>query len=112
MKVRLHPLIGIDIVQPLRSALDLVPTIRHHHEWVDGRGYPDGLRDYQIPLHARIVAVCDAFDSMVSARPYRPARTVDEAVRILMAGSGRQWDPAIVSRFVADISTIRAMTAA
>jgi putative two-component system response regulator len=112
MKVRMHPLIGVDIVQPLKSALDLVPTIRHHHEWVDGRGYPDGLRDYQIPLHAKIVAVCDGFDSMVSARPYRPARSVDEAVRILAAGSARQWDPAIVSRFIADISTIRALTAA
>jgi putative two-component system response regulator len=112
MKIRMHPLIGIEIIRPLRMALDIVPTIRNHHEWFDGRGYPDGLRDYQIPLHAKIVAVCDAFDSMVSARPYRPARPVEEAIRILVAGAGKQWDPGIVNRFVTDLPTIRALTAA
>jgi putative two-component system response regulator len=111
-KVRMHPLIGVDIVRPLRLASELIPTIRHHHEWFDGRGYPDGLRDCQIPLHAKIVAVCDAFDSMVNVRPYRPARPVEEAIRILVAGAGRQWDPAIVSRFVAELARIRVLTAA
>jgi cyclic di-GMP phosphodiesterase len=101
LKVRAHPIIGVDIVRPLRSTTDVVPTIRNHHEWFDGRGYPDGLRAQEIPLHARIVAVCDAYDSMVSDRPYRAGRSVEESVRILLAGAGRQWDPDIVSLFVA-----------
>ncbi len=110
-KIREHPQIGVEIVRPLRSGLDILPTIRHHHEWFDGRGYPDGLREQEIPLHARIVAVCDAYDSMVSERPYRPARSVEEAVRILQAGAGKQWDPQLVSLFIGQIANIRRMTA-
>lgn len=111
VKVRAHPQIGVDIVRPLRSGLDILPTIRHHHEWFDGRGYPDGLRGEDIPLHARIVAVCDAYDSMVSDRPYRKARCIEETVRILMAGAGKQWDPQLVSLFVGQLANIRQMTA-
>ena len=112
VKVRAHPVIGVEIVRPLRSTVDVLPTIRHHHEWFDGRGYPDGLRALEIPIHARIVAVCDAYDSMVSDRPYRAGRSVEETVRILLAGAGRQWDPDIVSVFVAELAKIRGLTAA
>jgi putative two-component system response regulator len=111
-KVRAHPLIGVDIVRPLRSTIDLVPTIRNHHEWFDGRGYPDGLRSHDIPLHARIVAVCDAYDSMVNDRPYRRGRSIEETVRILTAGAGRQWDPEVVALFVGELAKIRGLTAA
>jgi putative two-component system response regulator len=112
VKMRAHPVIGTRIVRPLRSGVDILPIIRHHHEWFDGRGYPDGLREHEIPLHARIVAVCDAFDSLVNDRPYRPRRSVDEAIRILGGGAGRQWDPRIVSLFVSELSVIRGLTAA
>jgi putative two-component system response regulator len=110
--MRAHPLIGARIVQPLRSGTDIIPIIRHHHEWFDGHGYPDGLREQQIPIHARIVAVCDAYDSLVSDRPYRPRRSVDEAIQILVGGAGRQWDPGLVSLFVAELPTICGLTAA
>jgi len=112
MKVREHPLIGVDIVRPLRSTIDIVPTIRHHHEWFDGRGYPSGLSGQEIPMHARIVAVCDAYDSMVSDRPYRAGRPVEETVRILQAGAGKQWDGDLVSLFLAELSKIAGVTAA
>jgi putative two-component system response regulator len=112
VKMRAHPVIGTRIVRPLRSGVDILPIIRHHHEWFDGRGYPDGLREHEIPLHARIVAVCDAFDSLVNDRPYRPRRSVDEAIRILTGGAGRQWDPRIVSLFVSELSVIRGLSAA
>ena len=112
MKVRQHPQIGVDIVRPLRSTTDIVPTIRHHHEWFDGRGYPDGLSGLEIPVHARIVAVCDAYDSMVSDRPYRAGRSIEETVRILQAGAGKQWDPDLVALFLTELARIAGVTAA
>ena len=112
IKVREHPQIGVDIVRPLRSTVDIVPTIRHHHEWFDGRGYPGGLIGQEIPVHARIVAVCDAYDSMVSDRPYRAGRSVEETVRILQAGAGKQWDPELVTQFLAELAIIAGLTAA
>jgi putative two-component system response regulator len=112
LKMRAHPLIGARIVRPLRTGSDVLPIIRHHHEWFDGRGYPDGLRGGEIPLAARIVAICDAYDALVHDRPYRGGRSVDEAVQILEAGAGRQWDPQLVSLFLAELPVIRELTAA
>jgi len=112
MRVREHPQIGVDIVRPLRSTSDIVSTIRHHHEWFDGRGYPGGLSGQEIPVHARIVAVCDAYDSMVSDRPYRVGRSVEETVRILQAGAGKQWDPDLVGLFLEELAKIAGLTAA
>lgn len=111
-KMRLHPVIGANIVRPLRSESDLLPIIRHHHEWFDGRGYPDGLRGNEIPFHARIVSVCDAYDSLVNDRPYRVRRSVDEAIRILMEGTGTQWDPKLVELFLSELPSIRQLSAA
>lgn len=110
--MRAHPVIGANIVRPLRSGSDLIPIIRHHHEWFDGRGYPDGLRGDDIPLLARIVSICDAYDALVNDRPYRPSRSVDEAIQILMGGAGRQWDPRLVELFVAELPTIQRLSAA
>jgi putative two-component system response regulator len=95
-----HTLIGERIVTPLHSGQDLLPIIRHHHEHFDGRGYPDGLKGNDIPLMARIVAVCDAFDAMLNDRPYRPRRSFDEATETLIRGAGKQWDPDVVDQFV------------
>ena len=100
-----HPVIGANIVGPLRSGVDLLPIIRHHHERYDGTGYPDGLRGAQIPQLARIVAVCDAYDALVNDRPYRLRRTVGEAIATLRAGAGGQWDPEVVDVFVRDAWT-------
>ena len=110
--MRAHPVIGANIVKPLRSGSDLLPIIRHHHEWFEGRGYPDGLRGEEIPLLARIVSICDAYDALVNDRPYRASRTVDEAIRILVGGAGRQWDPRLAEFFVSELPNIRHLTAA
>ncbi len=94
--MRQHPVIGAEIVKPLASAADLIPIIRHHHEQYDGSGYPDGLAGEEIPLNARIVAVCDAYDALTSDRPYRTGRSHSEAMAVLRLGAGRQWDPELV----------------
>ncbi len=99
--MRSHVVIGEEIVGPLRSAAGVLPIIRHHHERWDGTGYPDHLTGDGIPLPARIVAVCDAFDAMVSNRPYRPSLGKERALEILRAGAGTQWDPEIVALFLA-----------
>jgi ribonuclease P protein subunit RPR2 len=78
----------------LDRALDVV---RHHHERWDGGGYPDGLRGEEIPLWARIFSVVDALDAMTAERPYRAARSYDEALQEIRRNSGTQFDPAIVA---------------
>ena len=97
--MRRHPLIGERIVSGLRSADALRSIIRHHHERIDGHGYPDGLAGDDIPLLARIVAVCDAYDAMVSERPYRYGHRPEHALAELRAGAGTQWDSEIVTIF-------------
>ena len=101
--MRRHVLIGVEIAQPLRSAASVVPIIRNHHERFDGRGYPDGLEGDDIPLAARIVAVCDAYDAMISDRPYRCAMPSAEAAHTLQAEAGFQWDPRLVRLFMATV---------
>jgi HD-GYP domain-containing protein (c-di-GMP phosphodiesterase class II) len=89
-----------------RAALDIL----HHHESFDGKGYPAGLKDTEIPVVSRIVCVIDAFDAMVSSRPYRKGLPYEEAVRRLTEASGTQFDPLVVRTFVsfaeAEMSTV------
>ena len=94
-----HVFTGEEIARPLRSAHDLLPIIRHHHERIDGSGYPDGLAGENIPLGARIVSICDAFDAMISDRPYRRGLTHENALATLTAGAGTQWDAQLVGIF-------------
>jgi len=96
-----HVFTGEEIARPLRSAHNLLPIIRHHHERIDGTGYPDGLSGENIPLVARIVAICDAFDAMISDRPYRKGLTHADALATLTAGAGTQWDGELVPLFMA-----------
>jgi putative two-component system response regulator len=112
VRMRAHPIIGEGIVSPLPSGADLLPIIRHHHERFDGGGYPDGLRGHEIPRLAGIVAVCDAYDALVNDRPYRPRRTVDEAISILTSGAGTQWDRGVVEAFVGELPDARGLGAA
>jgi putative two-component system response regulator len=109
LRMRAHPIIGESIVSPLPSGADLLPIIRHHHERFDGGGYPDGLRGEEIPQLARIVAVCDAYDALVNDRPYRPRRTVDEAISILTNGAGTQWDRGVVEAFIRELPDVHAV---
>jgi putative two-component system response regulator len=102
VRMNLHPVIGENIVAPLRSSADLRPMIRHHHERYDGTGYPDRLASEAIPLLARILSVCDAYDALISDRPYRAHLSHDRALAILEEGAGHQWDPHIVQLVVDD----------
>jgi putative two-component system response regulator len=111
-RMQLHPIIGENIVAPLRTGAALLPIIRHHHENYDGSGYPDGLAGTDIPRLARIVAVCDAYDALVNDRPYRPRKSHDEALAILSAGAGRQWDPEVVRLFASDVAAFTNLGAA
>jgi putative nucleotidyltransferase with HDIG domain len=97
--VKKHPLIGDNIVRPLNLPPKIRSVIRNHHERFDGRGYPDGLVGTEIPLEARIVAVADAYDAMVSTRPYRQAISSREALVELENHAGTQFDPEVVTAF-------------
>jgi len=96
----LHPEIGVAILSPIEQLQDILPVIRHHHERYNGTGYPDGLKGEEIPLQARIVAVADAFDAMVSDRPYKKGFSVKKALKVLEKGAGSQFDPAVVECFL------------
>ena len=102
-RMHLHPVIGENIVAPLQSGANLLPMIRHHHEHYDGNGYPDHLAGDRIPLLARIVSVCDAYDALTSDRPYREGQSLEGALGVLRRGAGVQWDPQIVQLMVDEI---------
>jgi HD-GYP domain-containing protein (c-di-GMP phosphodiesterase class II) len=91
--IELHPVDGAEIVSTLGDP-ELTAMVRHHHERLDGTGYPDGLGAEEIPLGARIIAVADTFDAITSTRPYRPARTHEAAMEILDEEAGTRLDPA------------------
>jgi putative two-component system response regulator len=98
--MRTHPVLGYDICCPLATLRHALGAIRHHHEWWNGRGYPDGLAGETIPLAARIMAIADAYDAMTSDRPYRDSLTSTQACQVLSDGAGSQWDPALVDAFL------------
>lgn len=98
--MRTHPLVGAQIVSPIRFLGDAVDVIRFHHERFDGSGYPHGLTGMQIPLPARIFAVVDAYDAMTSDRPYRKATSSKEALQEILRSSGTHFDPEVVEAFV------------
>jgi putative nucleotidyltransferase with HDIG domain len=95
-----HPTIGADLLRGITSMEDVTPCVLHHHERIDGCGYPSGLRGDTIPLGARIVAVADAFDAMTTDRPYRRALTADAAVTELGRMAGTQFDARVVVAMV------------
>lgn len=95
--VKKHPQIAIDILGHMSFLADHQPIILHHHEWFDGRGYPDGLSGEEIPIGSRIIAVADALDTMRSRRTYKQPLSFGETRRELIRGSGRQFDPPIVN---------------
>jgi putative two-component system response regulator len=99
-QVKRHPIVGEEILAALPSAEQVLPAVRHHHERVDGAGYPDGLGGEDIPLFARIIAIADAYVAMSNDRPYRVRRSRDEVIRTLRQGEGKQWDAALVERFL------------
>ncbi len=99
-QMRHHPLIGANILRPVAFPWPITPVVRHHHEHWDGRGYPAGLKGEEIPLLARILSVADAYEAMISDRPYRAGRDADEAIGELERCAGTQFDARVVDAFV------------
>ncbi len=98
-----HPIIGEGIIIPLRGFSHLRDPIRHHHEWLNGEGYPDHLKGDEISLEARILAVADAFDAMTTERPYRKALDLSIAKQELLKYKGTHYDPRVVDALISCI---------
>jgi len=98
--IKEHPLISAKILAPVEFPEVIMLAVKLHHEQVDGKGYPNGLSKDQIPLHASIIKVADAFDAMTSDRPYRKALPLETAISELKKGSGTQFHPKVVETFI------------
>jgi HD-GYP domain-containing protein (c-di-GMP phosphodiesterase class II) len=99
-EIRRHPRAGAQLVLPLRSFWHALPYVLFHHERWDGGGYPAGLKGRAIPMEARILAVADAFDAMISPRPYRCALSHEHALAEVERGAGTQFDPQVAAIFI------------
>jgi len=104
-QMRHHPLIGANILKPVGFPWPITPVVRHHHEYWDGNGYPAGLRGEEIPLLARILAVADAYEAMISDRPYRDGRSRPEAIAELRRCAGAQFDPDVVEALIEELDS-------
>jgi putative two-component system response regulator len=99
--MRKHPIVGDSLCAGLRSLSKVRPIVRHHHERLDGTGYPDGLRSGEVPLLAQIIGIVDVFDALTTERPYREARPCAEAFQVLSDEAAKGWrDRALVDAFV------------
>ena len=97
-----HPTIGAEkVLAPNETLREFIPIVKYHHERLDGKGYPEGLKGEEIPLEARIVSVADAYHALVSDRPYRKGMPIEKACSILQEGAGVQWDSDLVRQFIA-----------
>jgi HD-GYP domain-containing protein (c-di-GMP phosphodiesterase class II) len=105
--IRKHPELGWMALKDLDDFKHISLIVLHHHERMDGRGYPGGLEGSAIPLGARIIAVADSYDALTTNRPYRPARTRQHAVDELLACSESQFDPRVLSAFLDSLDEMR-----
>ena len=99
-KMKIHTVVGAQILARVNFPYPVIPIVRHHHEQWDGRGYPDKLRGEQIPITARIISVVDCFDSVREDRPFRRGMTLAEATALLQRGAGIHFDPEVVEKFI------------
>jgi len=95
-KMKIHPVVGAEILERVQFPYPVVPIVRSHHEKWDGSGYPDGLKGEEIPIGSRILSVVDCLDALASDRQYRPAMPLEKALEIVVSESGRGFDPRIV----------------
>lgn len=102
-KMMTHAAIGSELVEPMRTLSAIVPMIRHHHEKLDGSGYPDGLTGGQISLEVRVLTVADIYQALVSTRPYKPAFAPSKAIEILRSESAKGWWDGMVVEALADL---------
>jgi len=99
-RVKEHPMIGVNILKPIKELGDSILGVRYHHERNDGAGYPEGLKGEQIPLIASIISVADSFDAMITDRPYRCALTREAAINEIRQLSGKQFNPKVTNAFM------------
>ncbi|NLO39431.1 MAG: HD domain-containing protein, partial [Ruminiclostridium sp.] len=99
-EIKKHPMKGARILSVISMFKDVVPIVKCHHERIDGKGYPEGLKGNEIPYLARIVSVADAFDAMMSDRHYRSKLDLKSAINQLIEGAGTQFDAEVVKKFV------------
>jgi HD-GYP domain-containing protein (c-di-GMP phosphodiesterase class II) len=99
-QMKMHTVIGAEIMNPIEQLREMIPAIRWHHEAWNGRGYPDGLKGEQIPLYARVVAVADTFDAITTNRPYQQAYSLQFAVETITRLAGSRFDAKIVTAFL------------
>ena len=107
-KMKIHTVVGAQIMERVNFPYPVVPIVRHHHERWDGRGYPDGLKGEQIPMTARILTVVDVFDAIREDRQYRKGMRRDEACQFLRENAGSQFDPRVVEAFLVNLSLYEA----
>lgn len=105
--IKQHPLIGEKIVHDIEVLQDTIEVIKYHHEQYSGNGYPEGLSMDQIPIHARIIALSDAYDTMTSDRPYRKALSKDKAINEININRGVQFDPDLANKFISYVNKIK-----
>jgi len=98
--IRAHPNLGVAILQNVECLKNCLAAVQYHHERYDGTGYPAGLQGDNIPLDARVLAIADSYDAMISPRPYRSALSVEEAIEEVRRGAGTQFDPKVVDAFL------------
>jgi len=111
-KMKIHTTVGAQLLSRVEFPYPVLPIVRHHHEQWNGQGYPDGLRGEQIPMTARIISVVDCFDSVREDRPFRRGMTRDEAVALLLRGSGTHFDPHVIELFIDHLPEFEAQIAA
>jgi putative nucleotidyltransferase with HDIG domain len=98
-QMRSHPVDGTEILRMAPFLHQYIPVVRAHHEWYNGEGYPDAIRGDEIPLHAQIIALADAFDAMTTDRPYREALSSEEAIDEILQFRGTQFSPRLADVF-------------
>lgn len=98
-EIKKHVQHSVKILEDIKQLYEVIEIIKYHHEYYDGNGYPYGLKGDEIPLGSRVIALADAYDSMVSHRAYRPSLSSDEAMKIIEERSGTQFDPELVKLF-------------
>ncbi len=98
--VKKHPVQGADILRGIKHFENVALMVKHHHERMDGTGYPDRLRGDKIPIGSRIIYVADAFDAMTEERPYCPSISIEQALSELLKNTGTQFDPSVVDAWI------------
>ncbi|NIP43878.1 MAG: HD domain-containing protein, partial [Aliifodinibius sp.] len=103
--MRQHPIAGAKILSEINHLKEALPYVLYHHERWDGKGYPHGLRQHEIPIEARVLAIADVYDALTTDRPYHPARPLNEVIKFFELETGKHFDPYLIPIFIRAIHT-------